>query len=42
LSALAFMVALSIGFRPLAGTYSAEIMLLRLGEQGISLGMAVN
>jgi hypothetical protein len=25
LSALAFMVALSIGFKPLAGTYSAEI-----------------
>jgi hypothetical protein len=28
LSALAFMAVLSIGFRPMAGTYSAEIMLL--------------
>jgi hypothetical protein len=42
LSALAFMAALSIGFRPLAGTYSAEIKLLRLREQGVSLGMAIN
>jgi hypothetical protein len=42
LSALAFMAALSIGFRPLAGTYSVKIMLLRLHEQGVSLDMAVN
>jgi hypothetical protein len=42
LSALAFMAALSIGVRPLTGTYSAKIMLLRLRERGVSLGMAVN
>jgi hypothetical protein len=43
LSALAFTATLSIGFRPLAGTYNPpEIMLLRLREQGVSLGMAVN
>jgi hypothetical protein len=42
LSALAFMAALSIGFKPLAGTYSAEIVLLCLREQGVSLGIAVN
>jgi hypothetical protein len=37
-----FMAVLSIGFRPLAGTYSVEIMLLRLREQGVSQGMMVN
>uniref|UniRef100_A0A804NJZ6 Major facilitator superfamily (MFS) profile domain-containing protein n=2 Tax=Zea mays TaxID=4577 RepID=A0A804NJZ6_MAIZE len=42
LSVLAFMAAFSIGFGPLAGTYSAEIMPLRLRAQGASLGMAVN
>uniref|UniRef100_A0A0A8Y6Y5 Major facilitator superfamily (MFS) profile domain-containing protein n=2 Tax=Arundo donax TaxID=35708 RepID=A0A0A8Y6Y5_ARUDO len=41
-SVLAFMAAFSIGFGPLAGTYSAEIMPLRLRAQGASLGMAVN
>ncbi|TKW01986.1 hypothetical protein SEVIR_8G214700v4 [Setaria viridis] len=41
-SVLAFIAAFSIGFGPLAGTYSAEIMPLRLRAQGASLGMAVN
>ena len=41
-SVLAFMAAFSVGFGPLAGTYSAEIMPLRLRAQGASLGMAVN
>uniref|UniRef100_A0A0A8YLI1 Major facilitator superfamily (MFS) profile domain-containing protein n=1 Tax=Arundo donax TaxID=35708 RepID=A0A0A8YLI1_ARUDO len=41
-SVLAFMAAFSIGFGPLAGTYSAEIMPLRLRAQGASLGNAVN
>jgi hypothetical protein len=42
LSVLAFMAAFSIGFGPLAGTYNAEIMPLRLRAQGASLGTAVN
>ncbi|XP_066336001.1 polyol transporter 5-like [Miscanthus floridulus] len=42
LSVLAFMAAFSIGFGPLAGTYSAEIIPLRLRAQGASLGTAVN
>ncbi|XP_062183489.1 polyol transporter 5-like isoform X1 [Phragmites australis] len=41
-SVLAFVAAFSVGFGPLAGTYSAEIMPLRLRAQGASLGMAVN
>ncbi|CAN6381876.1 unnamed protein product [Urochloa humidicola] len=41
-SVLAFMAAFSVGFGPVAGTYSAEIMPLRLRAQGASLGMAVN
>ncbi|KAG0530730.1 hypothetical protein BDA96_05G211800 [Sorghum bicolor] len=41
-SVLAFMAAFSVGFGPLAGTYSAEIMPLRLRAQGASLGNAVN
>ena len=42
MSVLAFMAAFSIGFGPLAGMQSAEIMPLRLRAQGASLGMAVN
>ncbi|CAD6255994.1 unnamed protein product [Miscanthus lutarioriparius] len=42
LCVLAFMAAFSIGFGKLAGTYSAEIMPLRLRAQGASLGTAVN
>ncbi|XP_066338479.1 polyol transporter 5-like [Miscanthus floridulus] len=42
LSVLAFMAAFSIGFGPLAGTYSAEIMPLQLRALGASLGTAVN
>ena len=41
-SVLAFMAAFSVGLGPLAGTYSAEVMPLRLRAQGASLGMAVN
>ncbi|GJN04985.1 hypothetical protein PR202_ga22571 [Eleusine coracana subsp. coracana] len=41
-SVMAFMVAFSVGFGPMAGTYSAEIMPLRLRAQGTSLGNAVN
>ncbi|CAN6373176.1 unnamed protein product [Urochloa humidicola] len=41
-SVLAFMAAFSVGFGPVAGTYSAEIIPLRLRAQGASLGMAVN
>ncbi|KAL6907788.1 hypothetical protein ACP4OV_001958 [Aristida adscensionis] len=39
---MAFMAAFSVGFGPLAGTYSAEIMPLRLRAQGVSLGIAAN
>jgi hypothetical protein len=39
-SVLAFMAAFSVGFGPMAGTYSAEIMPLRLRAQGASLGNA--
>jgi hypothetical protein len=39
---MAFMAAFSVGFGPVAGLYSAEIMPLRLRAQGASLGMAVN
>jgi MFS family permease len=42
LSVLAFMAVLSICFGPLAGTYSAKIMPLRLHAQGACLGMAVH
>jgi hypothetical protein len=41
-SVLVFMAAFSIGLGPMAGTYSAEIMPLRLRAQGASLGNAVN
>ncbi|GJN25619.1 hypothetical protein PR202_gb13467 [Eleusine coracana subsp. coracana] len=41
-SVMAFMAAFSVGFGPVAGTYSAEIMPLRLRAQGTSLGNAVN
>ncbi|KAG2628240.1 hypothetical protein PVAP13_3KG382100 [Panicum virgatum] len=41
-SVLAFIAAFSVGLGPLAGTYSAEVMPLRLRAQGASLGMAVN
>ncbi|KAG2558315.1 hypothetical protein PVAP13_8NG148700 [Panicum virgatum] len=41
-SVLAFMAAFSVGLGPLAGTYNAEVMPLRLRAQGTSLGMVVN
>ena len=41
-SVLAFIAAFSVGLGLLAGTYSAEVMPLRLRAQGASLGMAVN
>ncbi|KAL6654373.1 hypothetical protein ACP70R_007838 [Stipagrostis hirtigluma subsp. patula] len=41
-SVMAFMAAFSVGFGPLAATYSAEIMPLRLRAQGVSLGVAAN
>ncbi|CAO2142500.1 unnamed protein product [Urochloa humidicola] len=41
-SVLAFMAAFSVGLGPVAGTYSAEIMPLRVRAQGASLGIAVN
>ncbi|KAI4970717.1 hypothetical protein ZWY2020_001631 [Hordeum vulgare] len=41
-SVMAFVAAFSIGFGPLASTYAAEIMPLRLRAQGAGLGMAVN
>ncbi|XBI02663.1 hypothetical protein VPH35_131177 [Triticum aestivum] len=41
-SVMAFVAAFSIGFGPLASTYAAEILPLRLRAQGASLGMAVN
>ncbi|KAL6908202.1 hypothetical protein ACP4OV_002372 [Aristida adscensionis] len=39
---MAFVSAFSIGLGPLAPTYSAEILPLRLRAQGTSLGIAVN
>ncbi|TVU42727.1 hypothetical protein EJB05_09148, partial [Eragrostis curvula] len=39
---LAFMAPFSIGFGPMAATYSEEIMPLRLRSGGLSLGMEVN
>ncbi|XBI40450.1 hypothetical protein VPH35_125038 [Triticum aestivum] len=41
-SVMAFVAAFSVGFGPLASTYAAEIMPLRLRAQGAGLGMAVN
>ncbi|KAF8673435.1 hypothetical protein HU200_049000 [Digitaria exilis] len=41
-SVVAFMAAFSVGLGPVVGTYSAEVMPLRLRAQGASLGMAVN
>ncbi|TVU24030.1 hypothetical protein EJB05_26422 [Eragrostis curvula] len=41
-SVMAFMAAFSVGFGPMTGTYTAEIMPLRLRAQGASLGNAVN
>ena len=38
-SVLAFMAAFSVGLGPLACTYNAEVMPLRLRAQGTSLGM---
>ncbi|KAF0924730.1 hypothetical protein E2562_014533 [Oryza meyeriana var. granulata] len=41
-SVMAFVAAFSVGFGPMTGTYTTEIMPLRLRAQGASLGMAVN
>jgi sugar porter (SP) family MFS transporter len=41
-SVLAFVTAFSIGLGPLAPTYGAEILPLRLRAQGMSLGIAAN
>lgn len=41
-SVLAFVAAFSVGFGPLAPTYSSEIIPLRLRAQGTGLGTAVN
>ena len=41
-SVLAFMAAFSVGLGPLACTYNAEVMPLRLRAQGTSQGMVVN
>ncbi|KAF7110601.1 hypothetical protein CFC21_110688 [Triticum aestivum] len=41
-SVMAFVAAFSLGFGPLASTYAAEIMPLRLRAKGAGLGMAVN
>ncbi|CAL4979268.1 unnamed protein product [Urochloa decumbens] len=41
-SVVAFVTAFSIGLGPLAPTYAAEILPLRLRAQGMSLGIAAN
>ncbi|RCV39213.1 hypothetical protein SETIT_8G205200v2 [Setaria italica] len=41
-SVVAFVTAFSIGMGPLAPTYGAEILPLRLRAQGMSLGIAAN
>ncbi|CAO2149864.1 unnamed protein product [Urochloa humidicola] len=41
-SVVAFVTAFSIGLGPLAPTYGAEILPLRLRAQGMSLGIAAN
>ncbi|KAJ1256353.1 hypothetical protein BS78_K045600 [Paspalum vaginatum] len=41
-SVMAFVAAFSIGLGPIAPTYSAEILPLRLRAQGMSLGIAAN